>query len=67
MDGQQEMHFTVAELALRWNYHERTVRRAIAARRIPGAWKLGHEWRVPAWAIARIESGQHSQAQPTRR
>ncbi len=66
MDGQQEPAFTVAELAERWNYHQRTILRAIARGRLQ-AFRPGRDWRIPAWAVAEIErSAPHSQRQTAR-
>lgn len=66
MDGQQEPAFTVAELAERWNYHPRTILRAIGRGRLQ-AFRAGRDWRIPAWAVAEIDlSTQQCQRQTLR-
>ena len=64
MDG-TEYAYSIAELSERWNYHPRTLLRAIRDSRLP-AFRTGRDWRVRCSVVEQIESGQQQPRQTQR-
>lgn len=64
MNQNQQPAYTVSELAERWNVCNRTVLRAIAARRLPAFKAGGRDWRIKADIVCAIEQQYQYQSTP---
>lgn len=53
-------HLTAQELADRWKKSAEWVTKQARAKQIPGAWKLGRQWRFDLEKITAYEQGQRT-------